>query len=70
MKRKITVIIEDDGTAQGLDIQDFSIPGTTNYGWNREYRDPCKFCNNNPINNPYTSGICNCALPALANPMF
>lgn len=25
--------------------------------------DPCEFCNNNPKNNPYASGICNCALP-------
>lgn len=27
--------------------------------------DPCEFCNNNPKNNPYASGICNCALPYL-----
>ena len=27
--------------------------------------DPCRFCNNNPRNNPFASGICNCALPYL-----
>ena len=73
MAKKITIIIEDDGTAQGLsNIQDFSIPETSGYGWNgrRGYVNPCEHCNNNPVNNPYASGFCNCALPALANPMF
>ena len=27
--------------------------------------DPCRFCNNNPRNNPFASGICNCVLPYL-----
>lgn len=25
----------------------------------------CKYCNNNPKNNPSASGICHCALPSL-----
>jgi hypothetical protein len=27
--------------------------------------NPCESCNNNTKNNPYASGICNCALPYL-----
>jgi len=23
----------------------------------------CKYCSNNPLNNPYASGICCCSLP-------
>ena len=25
--------------------------------------DPCANCPNNPVNNPFSSGFCNCALP-------
>ena len=25
--------------------------------------DPCEKCMNNPRNNPYASGVCNCVLP-------
>lgn len=70
MSRKITIIIEDDGTAQGLGVQDFNFPDTSGYGWNHQYRDPCQFCQNNPAVNPRATGICNCALPALANPVY
>lgn len=27
------------------------------------YNDPCANCPNNPRNNPFASGICNCVLP-------
>ena len=27
--------------------------------------NPCEGCSNNPKNNPYASGICHCALPAM-----
>ena len=27
--------------------------------------DPCRYCNNNPRNNPLASGICHCALPSM-----
>ena len=67
MSRKITIIIEDDGTAQGLGY----VPSyPSDYGYNRQYHDPCAGCWNNPANNPHASGICNCALPALANPIY
>lgn len=36
----------------------------------RRYHDPCENCPNNPLNNPFSSGFCNCALPALMNPIF
>ena len=36
----------------------------------RKYNNPCETCMNNPQNNPYASGVCNCALPALLNPIF
>ncbi len=25
--------------------------------------DPCATCPNNPVNNPYASGVCNCVIP-------
>ena len=42
-------------------------PRTPTNGWISGYiqSDPCAFCNNNPKNNPYASGICCCALPAM-----
>lgn len=30
----------------------------------------CEHCPNNPKNNPFSSGFCNCALPALSNPIY
>lgn len=39
--------------------------GTHNMGYN-----PCEHCPNNPKNNPHSSGFCNCALPALSNPIY
>lgn len=38
------------------------------YSWNHNAYDPCEFCSNNPKNNPYATGICHCALPALSGP--
>lgn len=32
------------------------------YNYNYSY-ECCKNCTNNPKNNPYASGICNCAYP-------
>lgn len=33
-------------------------------------KNPCSTCPNNPMNNPFASGVCNCALPYLYNPIF
>lgn len=32
--------------------------------------NPCENCPNNPKNNPFSSGFCNCALPSLMNPIY
>lgn len=32
--------------------------------------NPCEHCPNNPKNNPFSSGFCNCALPALTNIIY
>ena len=34
------------------------------------YDDPCRFCSNNPMNNPHASGFCCCALPAMRNVIY
>lgn len=34
------------------------------------YNNPCEYCMNNPKNNKFATGFCNCALPALMNPMY
>ena len=36
----------------------------------REYKNPCEGCPNNPQNNPFASGYCNCVLPYIANPVI
>lgn len=44
----------------------FDIPDNQMIGYN----NPCANYPNNPVNNPHASGFCNCALPALCNPMY
>ena len=62
--KKITITIEEDEDKQ-------MIPWTwDNWGKQQGYVDPCANCSNNPINNPHASGMCNCALPALCNPIY
>lgn len=46
-------------------------PNSTVVGGNRNMDyNPCENCPNNPMNNPFSSGFCNCALPALYNPIY
>lgn len=46
-------------------------PNSTGFGGKYNMgNNPCEHCANNPKNNPHSSGFCNCALPALMNPMF
>lgn len=46
-------------------------PNSTGFGGKYNMgNNPCEHCPNNPKNNPHSSGFCNCALPALMNPMF
>lgn len=43
-------------------------PNSTGFGGKYNMGDnPCEHCPNNPKNNPFSSGFCNCALPALTN---
>ena len=46
-------------------------PNSTGFGGKYNMgNNPCEHCPNNPKNNPFSSGFCNCALPALTNPMY
>lgn len=40
---------------------------TQNYPKINQPVDPCLNCPNNPANNPFATGICNCALPSMYN---
>ena len=60
-----------DININGMMINDFKIdsfneiPSLLNH-YKKVY-NPCEKCSNNPSNNPYASGNCNCALPYLNN---
>jgi hypothetical protein len=46
-------------------------PNSTGFGGKFNMgNNPCEHCPNNPKNNPFSSGFCNCALPALSNPIY
>ena len=46
-------------------------PNSTWFGGKHNMgNNPCEHCPNNPKNNPFSSGFCNCALPALSNPIY
>ena len=46
-------------------------PNSTGFGGKYNMgNNPCEHCPNNPKNNPFSSGFCNCALPALSNPIY
>ena len=50
---------------ENIDPNSTVVGGKYNMGDN-----PCEHCPNNPKNNPASSGFCNCALPALLNPIY
>ena len=39
------------------------VPAVIDNRWNQFDYDPCAACSNNPMNNPFASGFCNCVLP-------
>lgn len=55
---------------------DFETPGiitivypgvnTTKHTWS----NPCENCPNNPLVNKFASGVCNCILPYINNPIY
>lgn len=48
-----------------------SYPGNIPNLWDiRKQPNPCDTCPNNPINNPFSSGFCNCILGNLNNITF
>lgn len=66
--------IEDDIiNINGIPFEKFENidPNSTGFGgkYNLSF-NPCEHCPNNPINNPFSSGFCNCALPALTNIIY
>lgn len=60
MKKKITIEFDDED--YGINTGTLVNEGTWPY-LNHHYYDPCANCPNNPANNPYASGFCNCVLP-------
>lgn len=56
MKR--IIIIEDDNY-QYQEVESF-----------KAYSNPCEHCPNNPANNQYASGVCNCVLPYMNNTIY
>lgn len=65
MKKIIITIEEENDDAPRL-------PWNVTQPWDNssKYYNPCENCPNNPLNNPNATGFCNCALPALCNPMY
>lgn len=46
-------------------------PNSTGFGGKYNMGNkPCENCPNNPKNNPFSSGFCNCALSALSNIIY
>lgn len=63
--RRTIIIINDDGTRNTMNDQVQQFPYSPSpYA---QQTDPCLNCSNNPANNPFASGICNCALPSMYN---
>lgn len=56
MKR--IIIIEDDNYPY-QEVESF-----------KAYSNPCEHCQNNPVNNPYASGVCHCVLPYMNNTIY
>jgi hypothetical protein len=66
--------IEDDIiNINGIPTSKFENIDPNSTGFGGKYNmgvNPCEHCPNNPKNNPFSSGFCNCALPALSNPIY
>lgn len=47
-----------------IEIEEDEVPLRNNHNYNfGNSHDVCANCSNNPANNPYASGFCNCTLP-------
>lgn len=75
MKNKIKEISDDIDFIKQKLFETTSVPNTffkyNEYPLhNYNISNPCINCPNNPKNNPHLGGFCNCALPALMNPIY
>lgn len=64
--------IEDD-IINDIPVSIFENTDPNSTGFGGKYNtgnNPCENCPNNPKNNPFSSGFCNCALPTLSNPIY
>lgn len=64
--------IEDD-IINDIPVSIFENTDPNSIGFGGKYNmgnNPCEHCPNNPKNNPFSSGFCNCALPTLSNPIY
>lgn len=72
-KEFIDKIKDDMVNISGIPASTFENIDPNSTGFGSKYNmsnNPCEHCPNNPKNNPFSSGFCNCALPALANPIY
>jgi hypothetical protein len=64
---------DDMVNISGIPASIFENTNLNSTGFGGKYNmgnNPCEHCPNNPKNNPHSSGFCNCAAPALANPIY
>lgn len=72
-KEFIDKIKDDMVNISGIPTSIFENTNPNSTGFGGKYNmgnNPCDNCPNNPKNNPFSSGFCNCAIPALNNPMY
>lgn len=72
-KEFIDKIKDDMVNINGIPASKFENIDPNSTGFRGKYNignNPCEHCPNNPKNNPFSSGFCNCALPALSNPIY
>lgn len=72
-KEFIDKIKDDMVNTNGISTSTFENLNPNSTGFGGKYNmgnNPCDNCPNNPKNNPFSSGFCNCAIPALNNPMY
>lgn len=62
---KLTIDIETPGVTS-INYKIYQKVDIPKYAW----INPCENCPNNPIINKFASGVCNCALPYLCNPIY
>ena len=73
---KLTITIETDNVPGLMNeiVPNFNppkYPGNIPNMWDiRQQPNPCENCPNNPLNNPFATGFCNCILGSLNNIIY